>query len=61
VATRATLRGTHLGSLYGLPATGRSISWDVFCLARVEDGAVVEQQSLFDWNDALAQLGLLAM
>jgi predicted ester cyclase len=61
VATRATLRGTHLGSLYGLPATGRSISWDVFCLARVEDGAVVDQQSLFDWNGALAQLGLLAM
>jgi predicted ester cyclase len=61
VATRVTLRGTHLGSLYGFPATGRSVSWDFFCLARITRDAVVEQQSLFDWNAALAQLDLLAM
>jgi predicted ester cyclase len=61
VATRATLRGAHLGVLYGTAGSGKAISWDIFCLARVADGAVVEQQSLIDWNAALAQLGLLAM
>lgn len=61
VATRATLLGTHLGSLYGVPATSRTISWDFFCLARIEHDVLVEQQSMFDWNAVLAQLGLLAM
>lgn len=60
VLTRSTLRGTHLASLYGFPATSRTISWDFFCLARVEDETVVAQQSMFDWNAGLAQLGLLA-
>jgi predicted ester cyclase len=61
VATRATLHGTHLDALYGFPATGRSISWDFFCLAQVADRVVVDQQSLADWNAALAQLGLLTL
>jgi predicted ester cyclase len=61
VATRAALRGTHLGTLYGLPATGKALSWEFFCLAQAVDGVVVAQQSSADWNDALAQLGMLAM
>jgi predicted ester cyclase len=60
VATRASLHGTHLGALYGLPANGQALSWDFFSLARVAGGVVVEQVSLFDWNDLLARLGLLA-
>jgi predicted ester cyclase len=61
VATRAELRGTHLGTLYGLPATGKALRWEFFCVAHVVDGVVVAQQSSADWNDALAQLGLLAL
>lgn len=61
VATRAELRGTHLGALYGLPATGRNLRWEFFALMRVVAGVVVAQQSSPDWNDALAQLGLLAL
>lgn len=61
VATRAELRGTHLGTLYGLPATGKALRWEFFCFTHVVDGIVVAQQSSADWNDALAQLGLLAL
>lgn len=61
VATRAELRGTHLGALYGLPATGKALRWELFCLAQVVDGVVVAQQSSADWNAALAQLGVLAL
>lgn len=59
VATRAALHGTHLGALYGFPATGRAISWEFFSLARVVDGVVVAEQSSADWNAGLAQLGLM--
>ncbi|NTU79253.1 MAG: ester cyclase [Chloroflexales bacterium] len=61
VVTRAELRGTHLGPLYGIPATGKTLRWEFFCLMHVADGVIVAQQSSPDWNDALAQLGLLAM
>jgi predicted ester cyclase len=61
VATRAELRGTHLGTLYGFPATGKALRWEFFCLAQVVAGVVVAQQSSADWNDALAQLGLFAL
>jgi predicted ester cyclase len=61
VATRAELRGTHLGTLYGFPATGKALRWEFFCFAQVVDGVVVAQQSSAGWNDALAQLGMFAM
>ena len=58
VGMRATLRGTHTGPLFGLAATGKAIVWDVFCLARVAGGAVVEARGSADWNAVLGQLGL---
>jgi predicted ester cyclase len=61
VATRAELRGSHLGTLYGIPATGKTLRWEFFSLMHVIDGVVVAQQSSPDWNDAMAQLGLLAL
>jgi predicted ester cyclase len=58
VGMRATLRGTHTGALFGLAATGKAIVWDVFCLARVAGGVVVEARGSADWNAVLGQLGL---
>jgi predicted ester cyclase len=58
VGMRATLRGTHTGPLFGLPATGKAIVWDVFCLAQVAGGVVVEARGSADWNAVLGQLGL---
>jgi predicted ester cyclase len=60
VAMRARLSGTHAGALYGVPASGSKLSWDFFIMARVANGVVIEERSSPDWNDVLAQLGLLA-
>jgi predicted ester cyclase len=57
VGVRATLRGTHLGALWGLPPTGKAITWDQFGLARIADGAVVEWNGTIDWISALIQMG----
>jgi predicted ester cyclase len=59
VAMRATLRGTHTGALFGFAPTGKAIVWDVFCLARVAGGRVIEVCGSADWGAALGQLGLL--
>lgn len=61
VGTRATLRGTHRGELYGLPPTGKAIAWDFFSFARVVNGAVVEHNGSADWTAALFHLGLMGM
>jgi predicted ester cyclase len=57
VATRATLRGTHRGPLWGIAPTGRALTWDHFSLVRIADGLVVEARASADWNAGLAQLG----
>ncbi len=56
VGTRATLRGTHGGALFGHAPTGRAIAWDQG--ARVAGGAVVEVRASADWTAAAIQLGL---
>jgi predicted ester cyclase len=58
VGMRATLHGTHTGALFGLAPTGKAIVWDVFCLARVVGGVVVDARGSGDWNAILGQLGL---
>jgi predicted ester cyclase len=58
VATRATLRGTHQGALFGFAPSGKAISWDFFSFARVAGNAVVEHSGAADWTAALIQLGL---
>ena len=52
--------GTHLGSIGGFPATGKSIhaTGAIFC--RVVDGQIVEQWDLDDRLGTLQQLGVLA-
>jgi predicted ester cyclase len=57
VATRATLRGSHRGALWGLAPTGRILTWDHFSLVRLSGGRVVEARGAADWNAGLAQLG----
>lgn len=59
VGTRATLHGTHSGSLYGLAPTGKAITWDFYSLDRVMNGMIVMHRATADWNAALAQLGVL--
>jgi predicted ester cyclase len=58
VATRTVLRGTHLGSLYGLAPTGQTVVWDKYCLARLSDGMIVEYAGGVNWTSALTSLGL---
>ena len=42
VVTRKTIRGTHLGSFMGIPATGRPVAIDVIDIVKVRNGQYVE-------------------
>jgi predicted ester cyclase len=53
VAVRRTFRGTHKGSLMGLPPTGRQVTISDMAMLRVANGKFVEA-----WNN-IDELGLL--
>lgn len=58
VAIRERITGTNLGSLLGMPPTGRSISVDGFDLVQVRDGKIVQHWGLTDGWAMAHQLGL---
>lgn len=59
VVTRKTLRGTHLGSLFGVPPTGKTIAIDVIDILRVRDGRMTDHWNQVDQLGVLRQLGVL--
>ena len=48
VATRKTLRGTHLGEIWGLPASGNRIAFEFIDIFRIKDGQLVEHWTSID-------------
>ena len=57
VVTRWTVRGTHQGEFFGVPATGERIEMRGIQIDRFEEGKLVEERAEFDLLGALQQLG----
>lgn len=58
VAYRWTFRGTHLGDLGGVPATGKAATWTAIGVARFVDGKIAERWQLLETQGLLRQLGV---
>jgi len=59
VATRATLRGTHLGSFMGVAPTNQQLTWSVLLMDKVVDGKIVLHHANADWMGVLVKLGVV--
>jgi steroid delta-isomerase-like uncharacterized protein len=59
VVVRWSFSGTHKGSLLGLPATGRKVTWTGITIYRIVDGRVVEEQGEEDFLGFFRQVGLV--
>ena len=57
VVSRYTIRGTHQGEFFGVPATGERIEMRGIQIDRFEGGKLVEERAEFDLLGALQQLG----
>jgi steroid delta-isomerase-like uncharacterized protein len=57
VATRWTMRGTHLGALRGVAPTGRALEWTGITIKRFAGGKVAETWVCSDTLAVLQQLG----
>jgi steroid delta-isomerase-like uncharacterized protein len=59
VVQRRTYQGTHKGELFGIPATGKSITVSQITMSRVADGKFVEEWAETDFLGMLQQLGVV--
>jgi len=56
VATRKTLRGTHLGELWDLPPTGNRVELEFIDIFRLRDGRLIEHWTSMDINALRQQM-----
>jgi steroid delta-isomerase-like uncharacterized protein len=58
VVARSTWTGTHKGEFMGIPPTGRSVSFGVIDIVRIEGGRIVEHWGQMDNAGLIQQLGV---
>src|SRR3954451_14267166 len=59
VAGKWTISGTHRGTLFGLPATGRPIEIRGVSMLQMRDGKFLRDDFFFDTGSVLRQVGLM--
>lgn len=59
IAVRYTASGTHTGEYFGIPATGRAVSFTGITLFRVADGLLQESWVQYDAFGLMRQLGVV--
>jgi predicted ester cyclase len=57
VWTRKTASGTHRGELFGIPATGKQVSWKIIDIMTIKNGKVVDHWVVADVMSLMQQLG----
>ena len=57
VWTRKTGTGTHQGELFGIPATGKQVSWNIIDIMTIRNGKVTEHWVVADVMSLMQQLG----
>jgi steroid delta-isomerase-like uncharacterized protein len=59
VVSRYTWSGTHQGEFYGVPATGKQVSWTATATFRISDGKIREAWLNSDRWGVMEQLGMV--
>lgn len=59
VATRWTCRGTHRGSLMGIPPTGKHLTFSGISIDSIDNGNIIEHWVQHDQMTLMQQLGML--
>lgn len=57
VAARFTMRGTHQGEFFGIPASGKTISVQAMNFYYLEDGKIVKERGQPDLLAVMQQIG----
>jgi steroid delta-isomerase-like uncharacterized protein len=54
-----TFHGTHTGTLFGMPGSGRRFSSTGVAVMEFKDGKIARERRLYDFTSLLLQLGVL--
>jgi len=54
-----TIRATHVGEIFGVPASHRQISFTMVFVFEMRDGQIAQERRLYDFTSVLVQLGVL--
>jgi steroid delta-isomerase-like uncharacterized protein len=57
VVVRMTQRGTHLGTFFGLAATGKQVTVEGIAIFRLRNGQIVEEWLITDQLNAIQHIG----
>ncbi len=57
VVTRMLFHGTHQGSFFGIPPTGKHVEWGAIRIYRIAEGKLVETWAMQDRLGLMQQLG----
>jgi steroid delta-isomerase-like uncharacterized protein len=60
VVSRNSVSGTHQGEYMGLPATGKSVTYEEIFIARFAGGRIAETWGLVDVLSQMRQLGAIS-
>jgi len=58
IAVELLIRGTHTGTLNGMPPTGKEVAFRDMTILTLRDGKIIEQRGLSDYLSLFAQLGV---
>jgi steroid delta-isomerase-like uncharacterized protein len=61
VVARITMTGTHTGDFWGIPATGKRVTFTGIYIVRIAGGKIVEHWGEEDGVSLLQQLGVLSL
>jgi len=59
VVARTTLKGTQLGEMEGIPATGKAVSVPAITIFRLDNGKIAEGWMVSDGLGMMQQLGVI--
>jgi|SRR5215831_7222745 len=61
VASLWIYQGTHLGNLYGIPASGKAVRFQSINVVKVKDGKIVQYNGEIGWLVIFMQIGFLPL
>ena len=54
-----TVQSTHIGEMFGVPASGKKIERTLAYFLTLKDGLIIREMRLYDFTNMLMQLGVL--
>jgi len=56
VTTYKVFTATHSGEIFGIPATGKQVTWEVIDIIRLKNGKFTDHWNVLNWQAVMQQI-----